>query len=282
MCEPLVSTAWLAQHLSDPDVLVLEVDEEAARYYEGHVPGAAPVDWLDDLHPPLRRGVVPPEQLAALLSDLGADPDTHLVLVGDAQSTYAASAYWLLRYYGHRRLSLLDGGKAAWVAEGRPLEVEIDFRPPTTYPVPRPDPSVRVRREEVLADFVGAPDGRVVLDCRTSREYGGHEARGVDLPVEHHRVPGHVPGARNLESGEVLDPVTDRFLPVEELRSRFAARGVASDVAVVLYCRLAERSALLWFALHELLGHRDARLYDGGWAEYGSLVDAPVELAPSR
>jgi thiosulfate/3-mercaptopyruvate sulfurtransferase len=275
--DPLVTTVWLADHGSDPDVVVLEVDGEAARYYEGHVPGALPLDWLDELHAPVRRGFVDPRDLAILLGGLGATEQSHVVLLGDAHNTYAAYAFWLLRHHQHRRLSLVDGGTRAWRVEGRPLTTDVPVVTPARYRTPSPDPAVRATRDDILRRFVPGLAGTALVDCRTRVEYEGHDARGVDLPVEHHRVPGHMPGARNLDSVDVLDPATHRFLPVDTLRALFADRGVGPEVEVALYCRLAERSSLLWFALHEILGHRAARNYDGGWAEYGSLVDVPVE-----
>ena len=273
----LVSTDWLAAHVDDPDVVVLQVDGEAARYYEHHVPGALPLDWLDDLHAPVRRGFVTAAGLAGLLGGLGISRETHVVVLGDTYNTYAANAFWVLRYYGHPRLSLLDGGTRAWSAEGRPCSSDVPTTQPTDYPVPEPDPTVRATRDDILGRFLGGGEGTALLDCRTPVEYDGREARGVDLPVERHRVPGHMPGARNLDSVEVLDPETHRFLDREVLASMFAERGVRPETEVALYCRLAERSSLLWFALHEILGHRSARNYDGGWAEYGSLMDVPVE-----
>lgn len=277
--QPLVSTAWLAEHADDPDVVVLQVDGEASRYFDGHVPGALLVCWLDDLHAPVERGYLAPPAMAALLGALGISRDTHVVMLGDSFNTYAACAYWLFRYHGHQRLSLVDGGTRAWAAEGRPFVQEPDLpRAQVEYPVPTVDPSVRATRDDILDRFVGGRPGTTLLDCRTPADYEGRGATGVDLPVERHRVPGHVPGARNLNSIDTLDPDTHRFLPRDVLERMFAERGVNEDVEVALYCRLAERSSLLWFALHEILGHRAARNYDGGWAEYGSLMDVPVEL----
>ena len=273
---PLISTAWLAQHLGDEQVVVLEVDEEPARYYEAHVPQALPVDYLDDLHHPVGRDLVDPDGLAALLGGFGITAKTHIVLLGDAHNTYASFAYWMLHYYRHRHLSLLDGGKAAWLREGRPTTTDIAEPTPTRYPLPTPDETIRATRDDILARFVDQPPGTALIDCRTEPEFRGRDARGVDLPVDRHRVPGHVPGARNLNSLDLLDPVTERFRPVEDLRQMFAARDVSAELEVAMYCRLAERSSLLWFALHELLDHQRARNYDGGWAEYGSLIGAPV------
>lgn len=273
---PLVSTSWVHDHLEDPDVVLLDVGQETASYYTGHIPGARPLDWIDDLHHPVRRGFVMPSQLDELLSALGVANDSHLVFYGDAHNAFAASAYWVLRYYGHRRVSLLDGGITAWRHEGLPLTSDSPPVTPCRYVCGQPRRAIRATRDDMLGRFAGAPAGTAVIDCRTTDEYRGAEARGVDLPVERHRVPGHIPGATHLEALECLDPETDRFLPLPELRSKLHSRGATPDVEVALYCRIAERSSLLWFALHELLEHPRARNYDGGWSEYGSLVDAPV------
>ncbi len=273
---PLVSTEWVAQHLDDPDVVLLEVREETAHYYAGHIPGARPVDWIDDLHHPVRRGFVDPAQLAVLLASLGVDNDAHVVVYGDAHNVFAASTYWLLRFYSHERLSLLDGGVTAWRQDELPMTADAPAVAPRRYVTGEPQQGIRATRDDMLHRFAGAPPGTAVVDCRSTEEYDGTGARGVDLPVERHRVPGHVPGATHLDALDLLDPRSDRFLPLPELRRKFEDRGVEPDIDVALYCRIAERSSLLWFALHELLGHTRVRNYDGGWAEYGSLVDAPV------
>lgn len=273
---PLVSGQWVADHLDDPGVVLLEVGEETANYYAGHIPGARPVDWIDDLHHPMRRGFAEPAQLASLLASLGVTNDDHVVVYGDAHNAFAASAYWLLRFYRHERLSLLDGGITAWQQEHLPLTTETPPVQPGRYVVGQPEPAIRATRDDMLDRFAGAPLGTAVIDCRSTAEYEGTGARGVDLPVERHRVPGHVPGATHLDAFDILDPRSDRFLPLPELRRKFEDRGATPKVEVALYCRIAERSSLLWFALHELLDHPRVRNYDGGWAEYGSLIDAPV------
>ena len=277
---PLVSSTWVAEHADRPDVLVLEVDREAGDYHEGHVPGAFGLDRLDDLHHTVRKSFASSTHIAALLGRFGATPSTHVVLLGDSDNVFAASTYWLLRHFGHHRLSLMDGGKDVWLVEGRPTTTDVGSRAATDYAVPVGDPSVRVGRDDILDRFVGGPDGTLLLDCRSEGEFTGRRAHGVDLPVEHHRVPGRIPGSVNVAVEDVLDPVMRRFRPVEELRAAFAGLGVAPDTDVALYCRMAHRSSLLWFVLRDLLEHPKARNYDGGWAEYGSLVDGPVDRGP--
>lgn len=280
---PLVSTGWVAAHGDMPDVVVLEVDEEAGAYYTGHVPGSRKLDWLDDLRHPTRRTFLTPEGFEALMDRLGIGEDTHVVLYGDADNCFAASAYWVFRYYGHERVSLMDGGRHAWLLEQRPVSEEVpEPGSGRGYRVRGTDPRIRATRDQMLAEFVGAPDGTVVLDCRSSQEYAGRVVEMVDMPLERDRVLGHVPGARNLTSTELVDPDTGRLLPLPELRALYAERGVRDGVRVAVYCRVAERSALLWFTLHDLLGHPDVRNYDGGWAEYGALMDVPVERDPDQ
>jgi thiosulfate/3-mercaptopyruvate sulfurtransferase len=275
---PLVSDEWLAEHYKDPDVVVLEVDEEPGVYYGGHIPGAHKLDWVDDLHHPLQRSFIEGEAFGQLMDRLGVGNDCHVVLCGDANNFFAASAYWLLRYNGHARVSLLDGGRRWWVRQGRELvddEPTVQRRP--RYVVEGRNPEFRATRDQVLERYLGAPDGTILLDCRTPGEYDGSGVDTTDLPVERHRAVGHIPGAVNLSTTLLVDESTGRLQPLEQLRRLYADRGVREDSDVTVYCRVAERSALLWFVLHELLEHPHVRNYDGGWAEYGSLMDVPVE-----
>lgn len=259
------------------DRIVIEVDEEAGTYYHGHVPGAVSLDWLDDLQHPHRRGFIDASRFDALMDYRGVTLDTHIVLLGDAQNRYAALVYWCLAYHGHPRLSLLDGGRRAWLAAGLPLTDEETLPAPARgYRSSGPREGIRARRDDILQRYVGAPDGTLLLDCRTPAEHKGRVTTLSDVPIGRDRVTGHIPGSRNLPTALLLDPATDRLLPADELRALFAAHGMAPGLEVAVYCRVADRSALMWFALSEVLGYGRIRHYDGGWAEYGSLVDAPV------
>ena len=274
---PLVSAGWLAGHLDDPGLAVVEVGDRRGAYEAGHVPGAAWLDWIEDLQHPDRRTFVDAAGFAATMDALGIRSETHVVLYGGQRAALAATAYWCLAYHGHRRLSLLDGGRARWVAEGLALTPDAPARPPSSGYVPGPGRrDILVTRDQLLAGLVGAPPGTALVDCRSRREYGGSPGYAYDLPVDRHRMLGHIPGARSLPVEELLD--RDGLL-LSEARLRDACARLGLDPAdhVVVYCGVTDRSALVWFALHELLGWPDVSCYYGAWSEYGSLADVPVE-----
>ena len=272
---PLVDVDWLRARPADT-ITLLQVDADSSSYYAGHLPAALPLDWYDELHETVRRGPVTREHFEQLMCRKGIDEDTHVVLCAGGDLAYAAHAYWVLRYYGHARVSLLDGGRAAWTRAGLALD-DSEPAPPalTSYRSSGPDASLRATRDDILERYVDAPGRALLLDCRTSEEYEGRSRNPMDLAVEQHRVPGHIPGARNLPSALLLTE-DGGFQPLPRLRELFASSGLAEDSDVVVYCRVAERSSLLWFALSELLRHPHVRHYDGGWAEYGSLMDVSV------
>ena len=206
----------------------------------------------------------------------GVTADDHLVLYGDEDNVFAFYAYWLLRYYRHPRVSLLDGGRRAWLATGQCLSAEPPVRPERTYTSPGPDEGIRLTRDVLLERYVGAPPGTAVVDCRRPGEFAGRTDSVTGLPLLHSRLTGHVPGAVNVSCTELVDD--DGRLPApQELRRAFAERGVEPERDVVVYCDVGGRGALGWFVLHEVLGYPRVRSYDGGWAEYGSLVGAPVQ-----
>lgn len=275
--DPLVQAEWLLPRLGRPGLALLHVDNDSSTYYGTHLPGALPVDWHDELNEQVQRAPVSRPHFEELLERKGIDRGTHVVLYGTGDGAFAAYAYWLFRYYQHPRVSLLDGGLRAWARAGGQLATEVPaVDVEGSYRSPGPDQRLRVQRDEMVGHYATGPEGAAVLDCRTPAEYAGRHHHPLDLAVEHHRVGGHVPGARNVPSSLVLT-AEDTFRSVTQLRAIFAEAGVQADTDVVVYCRVAERSSLLWFALHELLGHPRVRHYDGGWSEYGSLLDVPVE-----
>jgi len=275
---PLVDAAWLAERIAGPDLAVLHVDGDSSGYYSAHLPNALPLDWHDELHERVGRRPLTQVHFEELMARRGIGNDTQVVLYGTGDGAFAAHAYWLFRYYQHARVTLLDGGMRSWTrAGGKLVESVPRVKGGGSYVSPGPDPSLRVGRDEVIARYAGAPDGIVLLDCRTPQEFAGKHRHPLDLGLERHRSGGRVPGARNLPSGRLLT-AEGEFRPVEELRELFAATGVREGVEVAVYCRAGEGSSVPWFALHELLGYAPVRHYDGGWAEYGALMDVPVEL----
>ncbi len=277
--DPLVSTDWVSQHLNDPGVVIADVDEDTSLYHtEGHIPGAIAFHWQDEFQHPVRRGFLDKDQFEALMDRKGISRDDHVVLYGGNNNWFAAYAYWYFRVYGHPKVSLMDGGRKAWVAEGRELTTEKPSRQSSSgYSATGPHEEIRAVRQQILDRFVGAPSGTALVDVRSPGEFKGEVMAPEHLPQESAQVPGHIPGAANVPWSQAVDTETGRFKPVEELRELYAQQGVTPDSEVVTYCRIGERSAHTWFVLHELLGFDKVRNYDGSWTEYGSLVDVPVE-----
>ena len=274
----LVTTEWVAEHLDDPDVAIVEVDEDASAYHRSHIPGAIGFDWRADLQDPLRRTFLDREGFQRLMDRSGITNDTHVVLYGGSNNWFAAYAYWYFRIYGHDRVSLMDGGRKRWELQHRPMTSEATATTPTTgYRASEPAEDIRARRERVLSEYVGAPAGRALVDVRSPEEFRGEKLAPEHLPGEAAMVPGHIPGAVNIPWSKAVNPDTGAFLPEEELRTLYGSAGIVPDREVVAYCRIGERSAHTWFVLHELLGFPSVRNYDGSWTEYGSLVDVPVE-----
>ncbi|MGH7640280.1 MAG: sulfurtransferase [Candidatus Dormibacteria bacterium] len=275
--EALVSTDWLAQHLHDPDIRILDVDEDTDAYGRGHIPGAIGVHWRNDLQAPLQRDFISPEQFAQLCDRYGIGPQTRVILYGGNKNWFAAYAYWYLKYYGHEGVQLVDGGRKKWELEGRPLTT--DAPSPAQghgYPVPEGNDKIRAYRDQVARDFVGQP-GKGLVDVRSPEEYRGDTLAPAHLPSEGAQRGGHIPGARNIPWSKAVDPERETFLSVEELNRIYGGAGISPDQEVVAYCRIGERSAHTWFVLRELLGYPNVRNYDGSWTEWGSLVKAPIE-----
>jgi thiosulfate/3-mercaptopyruvate sulfurtransferase len=268
----LVTTDWLEANLSDPNIRVVEVDEDATVYDKDHIPGAIAWSWSDDLHHPLRRDYLDREGFGGLLSAAGVGPDTTVVLYGGNNNWFAAYAYWLLKYRGFDNVKLLDGGRKKWNAESLPLESERSEVTPTNFTITGPErPQLRAYRDHVL-ETLGST---TLVDVRSPEEFSGEKIAPDHLPQEQPYVAGHIPGARNIPWGKAANE-DGTFKTAEELRELYEGAGVNGG-EIIAYCRIGERSSHTWFVLSELLGHSDVKNYDGSWTEYGSLVDVPVE-----
>jgi thiosulfate/3-mercaptopyruvate sulfurtransferase len=274
--EVVVSTEWLAAHLSDPKVRVVESDEDVLLYETGHIPGAVKIDWHTDEQDQLRRDFVDRAGFERLASSRGIANDTTVVFYGDRNNWYATYTFWLFRLYGHKDLRVLNGGRAKWEAEGRPLVKEVSSYPATKYTAAGPDLRIRAFRDEVLQHYVGAQAGTALVVVRSPAEYKGEVIAMVNYPQEGAQRAGHVPGARNIPWAKAAnDDAT--FKSAEDLRALYEGEGVTPDKKVVAYCRIGERSSHTWFVLTQLLGYQNVKNYDGSWTEWGSLVGVPIE-----
>jgi thiosulfate/3-mercaptopyruvate sulfurtransferase len=270
----LVETDWLAEHLDDPRVRVIEVDEDTTAYDKGHIPGSVAWDWTVDLHTPVGRDYLDKEGFSDLLSEAGVDGGTTVVLYGANNNWFATYAYWLLKLRGFDAVKLLDGGRKKWELESRELTQDVPTYAPTGFRIAGDEhPEIRALRDEVLARVGGATG---FVDVRSPEEFRGDKLAPDHLPQEQSQVPGHIAGAANIPWAKAANE-DGTFRSAEELRAIYEAEGITPEREVIAYCRIGERAAHTWFALTELLGYPDVKNYDGSWTEYGSLVGVPVE-----
>ncbi|GAP08491.1 rhodanese-related sulfurtransferase [Anaerolinea thermolimosa] len=271
--EMLVETAWVAEHLNDPTVRLIESNEDALLYETGHIPGAVKVDWFTTLQDPVRRDFLSQDGFEKLCSSLGIGNETTVVFYGDKNNWFACYAFWLFSYYGHEHLRIMNGGRQKWVKEGRPLTKEVPSYPPTGYQAKPPVREIRAFREDVFA-HVSA--NKPLVDVRSPQEYTGELLHMPNYPQEGAMRGGHIQGAVNIPWSLAVDPETGTFKPPAELRKLFEEKGIGPDREVIAYCRIGERSSLTWFVLKYLLGYPQVRNYDGSWTEWGNLVGAPI------
>jgi thiosulfate/3-mercaptopyruvate sulfurtransferase len=272
--DSLVETDWLGEHSDDPNVRLIEVDEDTTAYEKGHIRGAVGWDWNTDLHTKVGRDYVGQEELSDLLSRAGVGPDTTVVLYGGNNNWFAAYAYWILKLRGFDDVKLLNGGRKKWELESRELTQDLPTPQPTGLRITgRQRPEIRALRDEVISK-VGSGAG--LVDVRSPEEFRGEKLAPDHLPQEQSQVPGHIPGAANIPWAKAANE-DGTFKSADELRALYEAEGVTADREVIAYCRIGERSSHTWFALQELLGYANVKNYDGSWTEYGSLVGAPVE-----
>jgi thiosulfate/3-mercaptopyruvate sulfurtransferase len=270
----LVTTEWAREHLDDPKVRFLEVDVDTDAYDTGHLPGATGINWKRQLTDPVLRDLASRDDLEALLRSAGIDDDTTIVLYGDNNNWFAAWAYWQLRYQGVDNVRLLDGGRIKVEADGLPLTTDAPAHAAGSITLPSDTrEELRAYRQQVI-DGLGSE--RSLVDVRSPEEFRGELSAPAHLPQEAAQRRGHIPGAVNVPWSTAV-AADGTFKPIQELRELYGAKGVDGDDEVVAYCRIGERSSHTWFVLHELLGYRNVRNYDGSWTEYGSLVGVPIE-----
>jgi thiosulfate/3-mercaptopyruvate sulfurtransferase len=275
--ERLVTTAWLAEHLGDDGLVVVESDEDVLLYDTGHIPGAVKVDWHTDLNDPLTRDYVDGARFAEVLGSRGIGRDTTVVVYGDRNNWWAAYALWVFSLFGHPDVRLLDGGRTLWEAEGRELTRDAATPQPVDYPVvERDDSQIRAFQADVL-DHIGRP----LVDVRSPGEFSGELLHMPDYPQEGAMRGGHIPGAASVPwARAAAEDSTFRTRP--ELEAIYLDEvGLGADDDVVAYCRIGERSSHTWFVLTHLLGFEHVRNYDGSWTEWGNSVRVPIETGAS-
>ncbi|HJU98587.1 MAG TPA: sulfurtransferase [Jiangellaceae bacterium] len=269
----LVSADWVAQHVDDPAVVLVEVDEDTAAYDKNHIRNAIRLDWKADLQDPVRRDFIDRRQFEALLSARGVRNDHTVVLYGGNNNWFAAYAYWYFKLYGHRDVRLLDGGRKTWELESRELVTDTPTRPTTQYTASGPDLSIRAFRDEVIL-AIGVNN---LVDVRSPDEFAGRLLAPAHLPQEQSQRGGHIPTARNIPWSKAAND-DGTFRSDDDLRTLYLDAGVDLTTDTIAYCRIGERSAHTWFVLHELLGVDNVKNYDGSWTEYGSLVGVPIAV----
>jgi thiosulfate/3-mercaptopyruvate sulfurtransferase len=274
--DALVTTDWVAQHRTDPNVRIVESDEDVLLYDTGHIPGALKVDWHQDLNDQLQRDYLDPDAFAALMRRLGVTPDTTVVFYGDKNNWWATYALWVFRLFGHTNVQIMDGGRKKWEDEGRELTTDVPTYPATDYPVPeRRDEEIRAFKEDVLRhlQFKGP-----LVDVRSPDEFSGLKLHMPDYPQEGAMRGGHIPGAKSVPWARAVNPDTGEFKSADELRAIYEGEiGLKSGDDVIAYCRIGERSSHTWFVLSYLLGYGKVRNYDGSWTEWGNSVRVPIE-----
>ena len=271
--ERLVSTEWLAEHLGEPGLVVVESDEDVLLYETGHIEGAVKIDWHTDLNDPVTRDYLDGAGFAKLLSSKGIGRDTTVVIYGDKNNWWAAYALWVFSLFGHEDVRLLDGGRAKWESEGRPYTTVVPTPAPADYPVvERDDSKIRAYKEDVLAEIGTTP----LVDVRSPEEYVGDRTTAPAYPEESALRAGHIPTAANVPWARAVAE-DGSFKKSDELSAIYRDEiGLKDGDPVIAYCRIGERSSHTWFVLTHLLGFENVRNYDGSWTEWGSAVRVPI------
>ncbi|HZV59704.1 MAG TPA: sulfurtransferase [Candidatus Eremiobacteraceae bacterium] len=272
--EVLVTTEWVAAHSKDPGVRLVEVDVDTTAFDQGHIEGAISWNWQTELQDALRRDLAEPKAFEELLGKAGISPQSTIVLYGDNNNWFAAWAFWQLKYYGHEKVLLMNGGRKKWIEEKRPLVTEVAKYAAATYQVKAPNSGIRAKRDDVLA-AVEKKSAAQLVDVRSADEFSGKIIAPPGMSETAQRG-GHIPTAANIPWSQAVNE-DGTFKAIDALKQLYGAKGISGDKEVIAYCRIGERSSHTWFVLKYLMGVKDVRNYDGSWTEWGNLIGAPIE-----
>jgi len=273
--EVLVDTAWVAEHLNDPNVRIIESNEDILLYDQGHIPGAIKIDWVADLNDQVVRDYLDREHFEQLLSAKGISNDTTVVFYGDKNNWWATYALWVFKLYGHKDARIMNGGRAKWIAEGQDLTKQVPSYAASSYKAPeRDDSTIRAFRDEVREHI--KKSGVALVDVRSPQEFSGERTHMAEYPQEGTLRGGHIPTAASIPWAKAVKE-DSTFKSPEDLKELYSSQGVTPDKDVIAYCRIGERSSHTWFVLTYLLGYPQVRNYDGSWTEWGNSVGLPIE-----
>jgi thiosulfate/3-mercaptopyruvate sulfurtransferase len=272
--EVLVSTQWVADHLNDPKIRLVEVDVDTTGFDQGHIAGAVGWNWQTQLQDNVRRDLISKQALEQLLGQSGISNDTTIILYGDNNNWFAAYALWQLKYYGHKDVRLMNGGRKKWLEEKRPLATVAAKVTPTTYRATGPDETLRARKENVFA-IIEKTGGGQLVDVRSVDEFTGRIIAPPGMNETAQRA-GHIPTAANIPWAQAANE-DGTFKSADQLKQLYESKGVKGSGEVIAYCRIGERSSHTWFVLKYLLGYNNVKNYDGSWTEWGNLIGAPIE-----
>ena len=269
--EVLVDTQWLADHLHDSNIRIVEVEVSPELHKDAHIPGAVFLNIFTDLLLPDLRINLAPTAMEKLLSRSGITPETMVIAYGSDPGT-GAWIFWLLKMFGHDNICVLNGGYQKWLAEGRPVSILLSNFEPTYYQIKDVNSSLRILREEVQSSL--NQTNRVLLDVRTFQEYSGEWF--FNQPPEANQRTGHIPNAVHIEHLKTLNE-DGTFKSIDELQALYNSQGTTADKEIIPYCTIGARSGCVWFVLKYLLGYPNVRNYDGSWSEWSQVTDAPIE-----
>ena len=273
--EVLVETAWVSEHLKDPNLRVAEVDyDPTANYNLGHIPSAILFDWRKDMNDPLARDIISKQRLEELLGNAGVSNNTMLVLYGDFNNWFAAFVFWIMKYYGVEKVVLMNGGRKKWIAEDRQIAKEVPSYPKASFKASGPKEEIRTYLDYVRKSLNDKQ--KILVDVRSPAEFTGEITAPPEYPNEHAQRGGHIPGAVNIPWSQAVKE-DGTFKSAQDLSALYQGKGVSADKEVVTYCRIGERSSFTWFVLKYLLGYPNVRNYDGSWTEWGNMIRNPIE-----